>query len=83
MASKEIISAIQSYENFINQHGISEEVIEAYCQAAQAAIIGEKDTEYGLKVSARAKELIEKFVLKLTGADIWELDSYEIGRAHV
>ena len=76
MASKEIISAIQSYENFINQHGISEEVIEAYCQAAQAAIIGEKDTEYGLKVSARAKELIEKFVLKLTGADIWELDSY-------
>lgn len=76
MASKEIISAIQSYENFINQHGISEEVIEAYCQASQAAIIGEKDTEYGLKVSARAKELIEKFVLKLTGADIWELDSY-------
>lgn len=76
MASKEIISAIQSYENFINQHGISEEVIEAHCQAAQVAIIGEKDTEYGLKVSARAKELIEKFVLKQTGGTMDDLEIF-------
>lgn len=76
MASQEIQKAIQSYENYISVHGIDEQLIDAYCQAAQTAIVGEKDIDYGLKVSARAKELIEQFVLKLTGADIWELDSY-------
>lgn len=76
MASQEIQKAIQSYENYISVHGIDEQVIDVYIAASQTAIIGEKDTEYGLKVSARAKELIEQFVLKLTGADIWELDSY-------
>lgn len=75
MASKEIISAVNSYENYISAHGIDEQVIEAYCQATQAAF-GEKDIPYALTVSARAKELIEQFVMKLTGADIWELDSY-------
>ena len=77
MASKEIISAIQSYENYISRHGISEEVIDAYVQATNTAIIGEKDIEYGLNVSARAKELIEQFVKQRTGGDIWELEKYQ------
>lgn len=76
MASKEIISAIQSYENYISRHGISEEVIDAYCQAAKTAIIGEKDIEYGLQVSVKVKELIERFVINQTGADIWTLEKY-------
>ena len=77
MASKEIISAIQSYEDYIQRRGISEEVIEAYCQATNTSIVGEKDIEYGLKVSARAKELIEQFVRQRTGGDIWELERYQ------
>lgn len=77
MASKEIISAIQSYENYISRHGISEEVIDAYVQATNTAIIGEKDIEYGLNVSARAKKLIEQFVKQRTGGDIWELEKYQ------
>lgn len=77
MASKEIISAIQSYENYISRHGISEEVIDAYVQATNTAIIGEKDIEYGLNVSARAKELIEQFVKQRAGGDIWELEKYQ------
>ena len=74
--SAELQKAIQSYENYISAHGIDEQVVDAYVAASQTAIIGEKDTEYGLKVSARAKELIEKFVLKMTGADIWELEKF-------
>ena len=76
MASKEIISAIQSYENYISRHGISEEVIDAYCQAAKTAIIGEKDIEYGLKVSARAKELIESLVKTQTGGTLDDLEVF-------
>ena len=60
MASQEIQKAIQSYENYISKNGIDEQVIDAYCQASQTAIVGEKDIDYGLKVSARAKELIEE-----------------------
>uniref|UniRef100_A0AAU8B5P2 Terminase n=1 Tax=Dulem virus 39 TaxID=3145757 RepID=A0AAU8B5P2_9CAUD len=75
MASKEIISAVNSYENYISAHGIDEQVIEAYCQATQAAF-GEKDIPYALTVSATAKELIEQFVLKMTGGTVWELEKY-------
>lgn len=76
MASQEIQKAIQSYENYISVHGIDEQVIDAYIAASQTAIIGEKDTEYGLKVSARAKEMIEQFVLKLTGGTMDDLELF-------
>ncbi len=76
MASNELRSAIQSYENYISTHGIDEQAVEAYCQAAATAF-GEKDIPYALTVSARAKELIEQFVTKLTeGGTVWDLDYY-------
>lgn len=75
MASKELISTVYSYESFIEKHGVSEEVINAYTLASQTAF-SEGDTEYALKVSARAKELIESLVERLTGGSIWDLDSY-------
>ena len=74
--SKELIEAIQSYENYISANGITEEAISAYILAAETAINKEKDKEYGFKVTARAKELIEDFVLKATGGTIWDLESY-------
>lgn len=74
--SVELQKSIQSYENYMSVHGIDEQVIDAYCQAAQTAIIGEKDIEYGLTVSARAKELIEQFVLKRTGGSVWDLEKF-------
>lgn len=76
MASQEIQKAILSYENYISVHGIDEQVIDAYCQATQTAIAGEKDIEYGLKVSKRAKKVIEQFVTEKTGGTIWDLDFY-------
>lgn len=75
MPSKELQSAINSYEQFYTRHGLSEELIDAYCQATGTAF-GEKDIPYALTVSARAKELIEQFVLKQTGGTVWDLDYY-------
>ena len=74
--SKELVEAIEGYENYISANGITEEAIEAYVLAAETAMTKEKDKKYGLKVTARAKELIEKFVLAATGGTVWDLDSY-------
>lgn len=76
MASLEIQKYVNDLENFISKNGISEQVIDAYCQTASVAILNEKDIPFGLKVSARAKELIEKFVIEKTGGDIWTLEKY-------
>lgn len=73
--SKELIEALNSYENYISAHGIDEGLILAYCQATQAAY-GEKDIPYALTVSARAKSLIEQFVMNQTGGTIWDLEKY-------
>ena len=45
-------------------------------EASKVAILTEKDTEYGLKVSARTKELLNQFVIQRTGGDIWALERY-------
>ena len=74
--SKELVEAIEGYENYISENGITEEAIEAYVLAAETAINREKDLQYGLKVSERAKELIEKFVFNATGGSVWELEKY-------
>ena len=77
MASKELEKAVQGYENYINVHGIDENVINAYTLAAQSSLATEKDVEYGLKVSARAKNLIDDFVFRLTdGGNVWELEKF-------
>lgn len=76
MASQEIQQAIQSYENYISDNGIDESVIDAMIEACKVAYQTEKDIPYALKVSARTKELIEQFVLSLTGTDIWGLEKY-------
>ena len=67
---------INEYENYIARHGVDRDVINAYCDASEIMLVGRKDREFGLKVSARAKELIEQYVLKETGGTIWDLDSY-------
>lgn len=74
--SLELQKAVSGYESYINNHGIDENLINAYVQAAEVAIRNEKDIEYGLKISARAKELIESLVLKLTGGTIEDLEVF-------
>lgn len=69
--------AIRDYENYISRKGIDQEVINAYVEAAQIILSGRKDKEYGLKVSARAKQLIESYVMQTAGGTIWDLDYYQ------
>ena len=76
MASQYLINTIQDYENYILRNGIDEQVVEAYVLASATALNEEKDIEYGLKVSARAKEVIESLVRTLTGGSIWDLEKY-------
>jgi hypothetical protein len=57
-------------------HGVDEQVIDAMEEAERVAILTEKDVEYGLKVSARAKELTEQFIFQSTGGTPWDLEKY-------
>ena len=74
LASKELQNAINGYENYIERHGITEEVVNAYVLACGTAY--KEDVECGKQVSARAKEIIEQFIADLTGANSWELEKY-------
>lgn len=76
MASSSLISAINGYENYIKCNGVNEAVVEAYTEATQVALQTEKDIEYGLKVSSRAKQLIEKFIFDSTGGTAWDLEKF-------
>lgn len=76
MASQELIKYVNQLENLIEKNGIREEYINAYVQSVQVAIKSEKDIDFGLKISARAKELIESLVLKLTGGTIEDLEVF-------
>lgn len=68
---------IQSYENYISKNGIDQSVINAYVESSKIILQGREDREYGLKVSARAKEIIEKYVIDITGGTVWELEKYQ------
>lgn len=76
MASQSLISTVDSYENYIEKNGIDEQVTNAYVDACSVAINGEKDIEYGLQLTKRAKELIEGFCAAKTGGTIWDLEKY-------
>lgn len=67
---------IQGYENYIKRYGIDIKIINDYVEAVRILFFSRKDKEYALEVSARAKELVEKFVLKKTNGTIWKLDFY-------
>lgn len=76
MASQSLISTVNGYENYIEKNGIDEQVINAYVDACSVAINGEKDVGYGLQLTERAKELIERFCKDKTGGTIWDLEKY-------
>nr|DAF82197.1 MAG TPA: Terminase [Caudoviricetes sp.] len=76
LASSSLISTINGYENYIERKWIDETVIEAYVEACSVAINNEKDTEYGLQLTKRSKELIERYCMAQTGGTIWDLEKY-------
>lgn len=76
LASDRLKNTVAGYENYINANGIDENVIDAYILAAETAINVEKDLEYGLELTKRVKEIIEKYVMDLTGGTVWDLEKY-------
>lgn len=76
MASQSLIDAIQNYENYIEENGINQDVIDAFRMATKTAIEQEKDREYGLFLCKKTKKLIEDFTRSITGVDIWSLEKY-------
>lgn len=74
--SVELQRAVNDYENFISAHGISEDLINAYVQATKVALQTEKDREYGLKVSNRAKQIVNQFIFDKTGGTPWDLEKF-------
>lgn len=77
MISPELEAAVDSYENYILSDGIDEQVIDAYAMACSTCIQREKEIQFGLKLTARTKSLIEQFVLKQTeGMSMWDLEKY-------
>ncbi len=76
MASKDLIEAVTGLENYISVNGVTDKAIEVYCNACNTAIVDEKDVDYGLTLTKRAKGLIEDFTRQLSGMSIYDLDSY-------
>ena len=76
MASDYLIKTIQGYDNYIEQKGIDESVMNAYIEACKVAINGEKDIPYGLQLTKRSKGIIERFCMERTGGTIWDLEKY-------
>lgn len=76
MASDYLIKTIQGYDNYIEQKGIDESVMNAYIEACKVAINGEKDIQYGLQLTNRSKGIIERFCMERTSGTIWDLEKY-------
>ena len=76
MASRQLINAVNGYENYIQRKGVDEQVIDAFLKACNVAIRTEKDVDYGLTITERTKALINEFTQKNAGGSIWELERY-------
>lgn len=76
MASQSLITAVNSYEKYIQRNGIDEQVIDAYIEACRVAINGEKDIQYGLQLTERSKGIVERFCMDRTGGKILDLERY-------
>lgn len=76
MASQSLISTVNGYENYIEKNGIDESVMDAYIEASEVAIKTEKDIPYGLQLTKRCKEIIERFCVEHSGVGIWNLEKY-------
>lgn len=50
--------------------------MDAYIEASEVAIKTEKDIQYGLQLTKRCKEIIERFCVEHSGVGIWDLEKY-------
>lgn len=81
MASKELIEAVNSYdailiktkkkygEKAMYERAFKDDILDAYTKACSVAIDTEKDLDYGLKLSARVKNMCNKWANRVKGYD--------------
>lgn len=74
MPNQQLISYVSEIENYIQQYGVSLEAVEKLRDASDVAINSEKDIEYGLQISAKAKKYCEELVKNTTGMSMFEVD---------
>lgn len=84
MASEKLVQAFAEYEKYIADKGVSIKAIDAYFQAVQVCIEGEKDMVLGVQKAKRCAELINGYLWKNCKYDIWFLDAnaYETGKRY-
>lgn len=75
MASKELIRAWTSYENYIERHGVTDEVLEPMVAATRIAF-QEGDNEYGMKLKDYTLENIERIIREKTNGTFAMLENY-------
>lgn len=75
MASDYLIKTVKGYENYIERKGIDEQVLDAYREASKVSLFNNKDND-GLKISGRARQLYEQFIMNSTGGTSWDLEKY-------
>ena len=73
---QEVKKQYQLVENLISKNGATMQHIEIIYGLADISINQKNDVKYGLKLSARAKELLEKLIFDKVGADVWKLDEF-------
>lgn len=76
MASLEIQKALNDYEGYISRRGIDSSLVNAYYQAVFWAKEKDNDIETALKISPRAKEIMNQYVVNGAGGDLWELEKF-------
>ena len=64
MASLELQKAVQGYENYIKTNGITQDVVDAYFMACQAAFIEKEELSFCFKITSRTKSIIDSYIKK-------------------
>lgn len=81
MASQELLKEISNAEKYIERHGIDIEAVNAFHTYVFWADEEDKDIDTALKISPKAKDLINALVKKQTdGGDIWWLEKQIFGK---
>lgn len=74
--SLELQKAISGYESYIEEKGFTYEVANAYHNAVFFASEKDNDLQEALKISVRAKEILNRFCIDQYHGDIWELEKF-------
>lgn len=81
MASDYLINTVKGYEDYIRRKGIDEQLLYSYKQAIYWSIFKDRDTDYGVKIAGRVKDLCEKFIFDTTGGTAWDLEKYSFEKS--